>query len=86
MSDDMVEDLSISGTREECRDKTSKLYNYGITLPMIRGEKHLKNRNQEFCLLYDLIRRLFQFARILISMTLIINIVVTDNSDNLCTM
>ena len=32
----MVEDLSISGTRKECRDKTAKLYDYGITLPIIR--------------------------------------------------
>ena len=32
----MVEDLSISGTRKECRDKTTKLYDYGITLPIIR--------------------------------------------------
>jgi 5,10-methylenetetrahydromethanopterin reductase len=36
VTDEMVEDLSISGTREECRDKTAKLYDYGITLPIIR--------------------------------------------------
>lgn len=36
ISDDMVEDLSISGTQKECRDKTRKLYDYGITLPIIR--------------------------------------------------
>jgi 5,10-methylenetetrahydromethanopterin reductase len=36
ISDDMVEDLSISGTRKECRDKIIKLYDYGITLPIIR--------------------------------------------------
>jgi hypothetical protein len=32
----MVEDLSISGTQKECRDKIKKLYDYGITLPIIR--------------------------------------------------
>jgi hypothetical protein len=32
----MVEDLSISGTQKECRDKIRKLYEYGITLPIIR--------------------------------------------------
>jgi 5,10-methylenetetrahydromethanopterin reductase len=36
ISDDIVEDLSISGTRKECRDKIRKLYGYGITLPIIR--------------------------------------------------
>jgi 5,10-methylenetetrahydromethanopterin reductase len=36
ISDDIVEDLSISGTRKECRDKIRKLYDYGITLPIIR--------------------------------------------------
>ena len=36
ISNDMVEDLSISGTQNECRDKISKLYDYGITLPIIR--------------------------------------------------
>ena len=36
ISDDMVEDLSISGTPKECRDKIKKLYDYGITLPIIR--------------------------------------------------
>jgi 5,10-methylenetetrahydromethanopterin reductase len=34
--DDMVEDLSISGTQKECQDKTRKLYDCGITLPIIR--------------------------------------------------
>jgi alkanesulfonate monooxygenase SsuD/methylene tetrahydromethanopterin reductase-like flavin-dependent oxidoreductase (luciferase family) len=36
ISDDIVEDLSISGTRKECRNKIRKLYDYGITLPIIR--------------------------------------------------
>ena len=36
LTDDMVEDLSISGTPKECRDKIKKLYDYGITLPIIR--------------------------------------------------
>jgi 5,10-methylenetetrahydromethanopterin reductase len=36
ISDDIVEDLSISGTRKECRDKIRELYDYGITLPIIR--------------------------------------------------
>jgi hypothetical protein len=36
ISDYMVEDLSISGTQKECRDKIRKLYEYGITLPIIR--------------------------------------------------
>ena len=36
ISNDMVEDLSISGTQKECRDKIRKLYDYGITLPIIR--------------------------------------------------
>jgi 5,10-methylenetetrahydromethanopterin reductase len=36
ISDDMVEDLSISGTPKECRDKIKKLYDYGVTLPIIR--------------------------------------------------
>jgi 5,10-methylenetetrahydromethanopterin reductase len=36
ISDNMVEDLSISGTQNECRDKIRKLYDYGITLPIIR--------------------------------------------------
>jgi 5,10-methylenetetrahydromethanopterin reductase len=36
ISDDMVEDLSVSGTRKECRDKIRKLYDYGITLSIIR--------------------------------------------------
>jgi 5,10-methylenetetrahydromethanopterin reductase len=36
ISDDMVEDLSISGTQKECRDKIIKLYDYGITLPFVR--------------------------------------------------
>ena len=36
ISDDTVEDLSISGTQKECSDKILKLYDYGITLPIIR--------------------------------------------------
>ena len=36
ISDDMVQDLSISGTQKECQDRTRKLYDYGITLPIIR--------------------------------------------------
>jgi alkanesulfonate monooxygenase SsuD/methylene tetrahydromethanopterin reductase-like flavin-dependent oxidoreductase (luciferase family) len=36
ISNDMVEDLSVSGTPNECRDKIRKLYDYGITLPIIR--------------------------------------------------
>lgn len=36
ISDNMVEDLSISGTQKECRHKIKKLYDYGITLPIIR--------------------------------------------------
>ena len=36
ITDDMVEDMSISGTQKECRDKIRKLYDYGITLPIIR--------------------------------------------------
>ena len=32
----MVEDLGISGTQKECRDKIRKLYDCGITLPIIR--------------------------------------------------
>jgi 5,10-methylenetetrahydromethanopterin reductase len=36
ISNDLVEDLSICGTQKECRHKIRKLYEYGITLPIIR--------------------------------------------------
>lgn len=36
VTDDMVEDLAIVGSAKECRDKIKKLYDYGITLPVIR--------------------------------------------------
>ena len=36
VSDDMVRDLAIIGTHKECRNKVKKLYDYGITLPVIR--------------------------------------------------
>jgi 5,10-methylenetetrahydromethanopterin reductase len=36
VTDEMVQDLSISGTHKECQDKIKKLYDYGITLPVIR--------------------------------------------------
>jgi alkanesulfonate monooxygenase SsuD/methylene tetrahydromethanopterin reductase-like flavin-dependent oxidoreductase (luciferase family) len=36
MSDKMVEDLTVSGTPKECRDKIKKLADYGVTLPIIR--------------------------------------------------
>jgi alkanesulfonate monooxygenase SsuD/methylene tetrahydromethanopterin reductase-like flavin-dependent oxidoreductase (luciferase family) len=36
ITDDMVEDLTISGTQKECQDKIKKLYDYRITLPIIR--------------------------------------------------
>jgi hypothetical protein len=33
----MVEDLAIVGSSaKECRDKINKLYDYGITLPVVR--------------------------------------------------
>ena len=46
ISNDMVEDLSISGTQEECRDKTRKLYDHGITLPIIRVSVKLFKENE----------------------------------------
>jgi 5,10-methylenetetrahydromethanopterin reductase len=36
VTDDMVRDLAIIGTPKECRNKVRKLYDYGITLPVIR--------------------------------------------------
>lgn len=36
VSDDMVQDLAIIGTPKECRNKVKTLYDYGITLPVIR--------------------------------------------------
>jgi 5,10-methylenetetrahydromethanopterin reductase len=36
VTDEMVDELTISGTRSECREKIKKLYDYGITLPVIR--------------------------------------------------
>ena len=36
VTDDMVEDLAIVGSAKECRDKINKLYDYGITLPVVR--------------------------------------------------
>jgi 5,10-methylenetetrahydromethanopterin reductase len=36
ISDKMVDDLSVSGTPEECRMKIRRLRDYGITLPIIR--------------------------------------------------
>jgi 5,10-methylenetetrahydromethanopterin reductase len=36
VTDDMVQDLAIVGADKECRDKIKKLYDYGITLPVIR--------------------------------------------------
>lgn len=36
ITDDMIEDLTISGTPRECRSKVRNLYNYGVTLPIIR--------------------------------------------------
>ena len=36
VTDDMVEDLAIVGSAKECKDKIKKLYDYGITLPVIR--------------------------------------------------
>ncbi|HET7284322.1 MAG TPA: hypothetical protein VFI70_06515 [Nitrososphaeraceae archaeon] len=32
----MVEELAIVGSPRECRDKIKKLYDFGITLPVIR--------------------------------------------------
>ena len=32
----MVEDLAIVGSAKECKDKIKKLYDYGITLPVVR--------------------------------------------------
>ncbi|MDE1767012.1 MAG: LLM class flavin-dependent oxidoreductase [Thaumarchaeota archaeon] len=36
ISDKMVEDLSVCGTAKECRKKMRKLFDFGITLPIIR--------------------------------------------------
>ncbi len=36
VSDEMVDDFTISGTPEECRTKIRKLTDYGVTLPVIR--------------------------------------------------
>jgi hypothetical protein len=36
VTDDMVEDLVIVGSAKECKDKIKKLYDYGITLPVVR--------------------------------------------------
>lgn len=36
VTDDMVQDLAIVGAAKECRDKINKLYDHGITLPVIR--------------------------------------------------
>lgn len=36
ISDKMVEDLSVCGTAKECRKKMQKLFDFGITLPIIR--------------------------------------------------
>jgi alkanesulfonate monooxygenase SsuD/methylene tetrahydromethanopterin reductase-like flavin-dependent oxidoreductase (luciferase family) len=36
VTDDMVEDLAIVGSAKECKDKIKKLYDYGITLPVVR--------------------------------------------------
>ncbi len=36
ITDDMIEDLTISGTAKECRSKVRNLYDYGVTLPIIR--------------------------------------------------
>src|SRR5919198_161980 len=36
VTDEMVQDLSICGTHKKCQDKIKKLYDYGITLPVIR--------------------------------------------------
>jgi len=36
ITDDMIEDLTISGTPKECRTKVRNLYDYGATLPIIR--------------------------------------------------
>ncbi len=36
VSDDMIEDLAIIGTPKQCRNKVKTLYDYGITLPVIR--------------------------------------------------
>jgi 5,10-methylenetetrahydromethanopterin reductase len=36
VSDKMVDDLTVSGTPKECRDKIKKLADHGVTLPIIR--------------------------------------------------
>jgi 5,10-methylenetetrahydromethanopterin reductase len=36
VTDDMVRDLAIVGSPKECRDKIKKLYDCGITLPVVR--------------------------------------------------
>lgn len=36
VTDEMVDKLTISGTPSECREKIKKLYDFGITLPVIR--------------------------------------------------
>ena len=36
VSDNMVDDLTVSGTPKECRGKIKKLSDYGITLPIVR--------------------------------------------------
>ncbi len=36
VTDEIVDELTISGTPSECRGKIKKLYEYGITLPVIR--------------------------------------------------
>ncbi len=36
VTDDMVDDLTVSGTPEECRAKLGKLRAHGITLPVVR--------------------------------------------------
>jgi|SRR5581483_122071 len=36
VTDDMVENLSVSGTAKDCRNKIRKLADYGITIPVIR--------------------------------------------------